>query len=289
MKTRVLKLDQPVRYTDFGGEGPLTMLVHGLGGSSLNWASVGPLLAKKGRVVAIDLPGFGETPMGKRGVKVEANAEVVGHAIEALGQGPALLIGNSMGALVSVLTAGASPSLVRGVVMVCAAMPKPSEARLDKAVATMFGLYAIPGVGEAFLSLREMSVDPHEGVRMMMNLCCVDPSRIEPHVLAAHVAQAERRRAMPWAHKAFLEAARSVVSNIAQSKRYHDRVARVSAPVLVLHGAKDRLVPLASAQALSKRHPRFDLEIFDDVGHTPQLEAPARFVEAVERWAARRL
>ena len=58
----------PVHWVDFGGRdgGPTFVLVHGLGGSHLNWALVAPGLADRGRVVAVDLAGFGLTPAGGR-------------------------------------------------------------------------------------------------------------------------------------------------------------------------------------------------------------------------------
>ena len=45
---------ETVHYADFGGEGPVIVLVHGLGGSHLNWLALAPLLARRGRVVALD-------------------------------------------------------------------------------------------------------------------------------------------------------------------------------------------------------------------------------------------
>jgi glycerol-3-phosphate dehydrogenase len=52
----------------------------------------------------------------------------------------------------------------------------------------------------------------------------------------------------------------------------------------LIHGRDDRLVPLAASQALLRRQPKWTLEVLDDIGHVPQLEAPARFVDAVVRW-----
>ncbi len=52
----------PLHWKDYGGHGPLHVLVHGLGGSIANWDFIGPRLARRGRVVALDLPGFGLSP-----------------------------------------------------------------------------------------------------------------------------------------------------------------------------------------------------------------------------------
>ena len=55
-------------------------------------------------------------------------------------------------------------------------------------------------------------------------------------------------------------------------------------PTLLIHGRADRLVPLVGSQALVRRKPEWQLEVFDDIGHVPQLEAPARFVDTMVRW-----
>ncbi len=59
---RTADLNGPVKYVDFGGKGPPMVLVHGLGGSSVNWFAVGGGLARDHHVYAIDLPGFGRSP-----------------------------------------------------------------------------------------------------------------------------------------------------------------------------------------------------------------------------------
>ncbi len=61
-------------------------------------------------------------------------------------------------------------------------------------------------------------------------------------------------------------------------------VDRVTAPCLIIQGAGDRLVPIASSRELARRRPDWKLEVFDAIGHVPQLEAPGRFVETAERW-----
>jgi pimeloyl-ACP methyl ester carboxylesterase len=117
-----------------------------------------------------------------------------------------------------------------------------------------------------------------------MALCCVDPTRLSPDVLAAHVAMARERQAMPWAQAAFLEAARSIVAVVGRRRELRAMIADVAAPTLVVQGAKDRLVPLAASRALAALRPDWSLAVLDDVGHVPQLEVPERFVATVLGW-----
>src|SRR5690348_12888685 len=102
----------PVHYVDYGGEGTPVVLVHGLGGSHLNWMCVGRELAAAPpgyRVVAPDLVGFGRTPLAGRSSSIEAQVELLAAFIEKVAGGPCVLAGNSMGGLISVLTAEAHP------------------------------------------------------------------------------------------------------------------------------------------------------------------------------------
>jgi pimeloyl-ACP methyl ester carboxylesterase len=61
-------------------------------------------------------------------------------------------------------------------------------------------------------------------------------------------------------------------------------VATIRAPALIVQGERDRLVRVEAARALAAAHPDWQLEVLDDVGHVPQLEAPARFLAIVEPW-----
>src|ERR1700712_3511175 len=66
--TRTVDLGGPVHVVDFGGnpDGPVVVLVHGLGGSHLNWDLLAPRLTGAARVLALDLPGFGRSEPGER-------------------------------------------------------------------------------------------------------------------------------------------------------------------------------------------------------------------------------
>src|SRR3954466_9259992 len=110
-----LDWDGPVHYVDFGGnpEGPVLVLVHGLGGSHLNWDLLAPLLTPHGRVLALDLPGFGRSEPGGRRATVEANVAVLRRFLAEVAGGPVVLVGNSMGGMISIFTAAEAPEAVR--------------------------------------------------------------------------------------------------------------------------------------------------------------------------------
>src|ERR1700687_1872936 len=112
MRHRTVDLDGPVHYIDFGGEGTPLLMVHGLGGSALNWAAVGPELSKQYHAVAIDLAGFGQTPLFRRSATPAPNAHL-SHTSAGRGRGePVILMGNSMGGHIGILEAGDHPASV---------------------------------------------------------------------------------------------------------------------------------------------------------------------------------
>ena len=93
---------------------------------------------------------------------------------------------------------------------------------------------------------------------------------------------------MPWAADAFIDAARSIFRILARRRHFARWVGEIAAPTLVVQGEKDRLVDVASARWLVEKNPQFELEVFDDIGHVPQLECPDRFLEVVGSWLAAR-
>jgi len=286
-RSRTVDLDGRIHFVDFGGEGPSVVLVHGLGGSHVNWLAVGPLLARVARVVAIDLVAFGRTPPEGRSASVVANAELLARFIGSEMSGSAVVVGNSMGGMISLLTAARHPENVAGLVLVDAALPRPSSASIDGTVAVAFAAYALPGLGEIFLRARARRLGPERFVHEMLNLVCADPTRVPPELVAAHVAFArERFETMPWADAAFLEAARSLMVTLAWKRRFVASIDSITTPGLILQGARDRLVPVEAARALAKRRPDWTLEIYEDVGHAPQMEVPERFASSVTGWLA---
>src|SRR2546430_9131697 len=241
MRSRTIDPDGPVQCADFGGTGPTLVLVHGLGGPHGNWMAVAPALARDARVLAVDLAGFGRTPLGERSADVHANRVLLDRFLDAVAAGPAVLVGNSMGGLVAMMEAALAPERVAGLVLVAPAQPRSAEARVDGTVAALFTLYALPLVGEQVLRWRARLLGPAGGVRATLALCCADPSRIPPDVVEAHVALArERLELLPCADQAFVQAARSLIAVAARRSWFDEMVRRVTAPTPPVPGRPGR-------------------------------------------------
>lgn len=284
------QLDGPVHYAEWPGpdqpEGPPLVLVHGLGGSHANWLAVGAGLAAQRRVVAPDLSGFGRTPPASRGSSVDANRRLLAHFVDEVVGEPAVLAGNSMGGAISILQAAADPASTAGIVLVCSALPRAPWAPIDPAVAREFALHAVPVVGGRWLRRRLDRLGPEGITRETLELCCADVSRVPEDVIEAGIELRRERMSMPWAYPSFLEASRTLMLELLRRSAFDAEVARVEAPGLILQGAQDRLVPEVNARRLASLRPDWRYELWQDVGHVPQLEVPERFVELVGGWLA---
>jgi pimeloyl-ACP methyl ester carboxylesterase len=289
----VADLGGSVHGVDFGGPpgcpAPPVVLVHGLGGSHLDWVLIAAALAAQRRVLALDLAGFGLTPAAGRLATVQASAALLGRFVREVAGAPAVLVGNSMGGTVSMLHARADPATVAGLVLIDAPVPVPGSWRWpDQRLAADFALYATPGVGEFYLWSARWRLTPRQQAERILELCFADPRRASPAVTEASVRLAQVRRAMPGTEQAFLQAARSLGALVGWPGQYRALAGALDAPVLLIHGEQDRLVPVAAARRAAAAHPGWATALLPDVGHTPQLEAPGQVTAAISRWLAGR-
>jgi pimeloyl-ACP methyl ester carboxylesterase len=283
LRRRVVDLDGPVHYLDSEGEGPPVVLVHGLGGASINWLTAARYLRSRRRVLALDLVGFGLTPPLDRAVGVAAQRRVLDQFIRKVAAQPVLLMGNSMGGLISILQAAEAPSTVAGLVLVNPAAQLDLWGVRDPRVLSL-GLFAIPGMGDYLARTITRGDGAEAFVTHFFSLVCHRPEGLDPELLAAHVALAKLRSAMPWAAPVFSRAVRSTLAK-AHSRSLGRAVAAVRAPTLIIHGRHDRLVSLAAARKLARCRPDWSFEVLEDIGHVPQIECPEQFVRIVDAWS----
>lgn len=278
-------LGGPVHWVDFGGpqDGPRVVLVHGLGGSHLNWVLLAPLLARRARVTAVDLAGHGLTHPEGRQTTVQANTRLLGRFLREVVREPVVLVGNSMGGLISLFQTAHDPEPVKGLVLVDPALPMVLGARPDPAVLATFFLYSVPGVGERFLA-RSRTAPARAQVDRLLELVCADPSGIPEELKLASEHLIGERAKVEGLDKAFLDAARSVVFTLSKRGPYYAAMAKVRVPVLLMSGDRDRLANVASARSAARRFPHWRYDEFANVGHVPQLEVPEVVSERVLDW-----
>jgi pimeloyl-ACP methyl ester carboxylesterase len=284
-ESSTVDLGGPVHMVDHGGrpEGPTVVLVHGLGGSHLNWDLFAPLLTAHARVLSLDLPGFGGSEPGTRQATVQANVAVLDRFLREVAGAPVVLVGNSMGGMISILETAAAPELVRGLVLLDPAVPGPRRS-LDPLVALLFATYALPGLGERALRARRRRTGARAQVLDMLRLCGVDPTGVPASLVDRSVALVEQRQDVTGMDRAFLAAARSLLRVLADPRAYRRAMAGISVPVLLVHGDRDRLVPVANAREVAGRHPHWRYVELPGVGHVPQLQVPERLAEETLGW-----
>ena len=283
--SRWTDLNGPVRYLDFGGpaDGSVIVCVHGLGGSAVNWTAIAPLLTGTCRVLAPDLAGHGLTQSLGRGTDVASNRALLHRFIRSVADGPVILMGNSMGGMISLLEASAAPASVAGLVLLDPALPVVA-ARPDPVVTTLFALYLTPGLRRVVQSRRRQA--PADLVASILRLCCADPSLVPADVIAGHVKVAVERAGFPGIEDDFAQAVRSVVRTVGypHGRAYRRRIGTFTCPVLLIHGVENRLFPVASARAAARANPAWSVREFPGVGHVPQLEAPQHTAHAILAW-----
>jgi pimeloyl-ACP methyl ester carboxylesterase len=270
-------LDGPVHYVDFGGpaDGPLVVCVHGLGGSHANWLAIAPQLARTHRVLALDLGGFGLTRGGARGTSVTANTGLLHRFLTEVAGEPAILLGNSMGGLVTALEAAEHPEGVAGLAMLDPALPVYLSARPEPLVVAAFALYLAPGLGALFQRGRRTARTPEQVAWDILTFCCADPHRVPADVVAAHIELGHRREAYTEMDAEFVAATRSLLWLLRGRRGVLRTLSRIRCPVLLLHGSADRLVTVGSARRVAAANPAWRFVEAPGVGHVPMLEDPA--------------
>jgi pimeloyl-ACP methyl ester carboxylesterase len=284
--SRWVDLGGPVHYLDYGGpaDGPVIVCVHGLAGSAVNWSALAPLLSGRYRVLALDLPGHGLTRTAGRGMSMPALRALLHRFIETVPGRPVLLMGNSMGGLLSLLEASAAPDAVTALVLVDPVLPLV-PALPDRFVTPLLAAYAVPVLGPLLMSRRRRK-SPEALVTSVLSLCCVDISRVPVGVLAQHITVARESLLSSDVERGISVSARSIITTIGGPRggAYRRAIHSVTCPVLLLHGVRDRLVPITVARAAARANPAWRLIEVPDVGHVPQLEAAADTARAITGW-----
>jgi pimeloyl-ACP methyl ester carboxylesterase len=264
-------LGRRLRYVDIG-EGPPLLLVHGLGGCWQWWLENLPVLSQHSRVIAVDLPGFGESeplpPPGKMATQVESLAAL----LDQLGLDRVTLVGHSMGGLIAMMFAFEHPDRLNGLVPVCAGGVDLGPRRLAAIVQGFLAFNAWfkrPAVNRAFAQRPRLR-------RLMFTGVTGDPSALSPQLGAVLVP---RLASGPG----FVDA---VISAGAMEGAIEAE--RIVTPSLLIWGGRDPILPVRGAQALAERMPDARLEVLAGVGHCPMFERPAHFNELLAAFVAKR-
>ena len=284
---RTLDIDGPLAYREWDGpSGTTFVLLHGLGGSHLSWVQVAPGLSGLGRVLTPDLPGFGRSPMAGRPTRLMDQRQWLARFLGEVVTGPVVLAGNSMGGVVALLEAALEPERVAGVILSSSVFPMSGGPIPNPLVLGAFAAYDVPKLGEMVVKTRSAAFDPETFVRVGLRILTADPSSIPDDVIEANAELIADLRTDPEAPAAFLEAARSITAYVRSPTASRRAMSNVRSPVLVIHGRKDRFVPVGYAEIALVTYPSWRGRLLAGVGHVPQMETPARWLTEVADWYA---
>ncbi|MFE3448639.1 alpha/beta fold hydrolase [Nonomuraea sp. NPDC059194] len=258
-----------VRSTPEGGA-EQAVFVHGLAGSATNWTDLMDRLRDLVTGHAIDLPGAGFSPAPADGdYSVSAHARAVVGLLERTG--PAHLFGNSLGGAVCVAVAATRPDLVRSLTLVSPALPDLVPRYGPARVAAS----AAPRLGE-WVAERLRFLPAEQRVNASLAMCYADVSLVHPARVREAVEELRRRDGLPYAGMALIGSARGIVAEYFRrgERNLWRQAARVTAPTLIIHGRRDRLVRPGTAQRALKSFPQVRLVLLRNAGHVAQMEAP---------------
>jgi pimeloyl-ACP methyl ester carboxylesterase len=287
MSLKTIDIGGPVAYLDHGGVGPPVVLVHGLGGSQQNWMLVASRIAERGYTVsALELAGFGATPLAGRESSLQTNRNIVDGFIAHMGNGPVVLVGHSMGGLISMMQAGANPASVSHLVLLDPAVPLARTSPMKPLPAAFVRMLSKqPHIGAAFATALARLEGPERLIANALKQYCADSTRLDRGLVEALVEGERGRIARGSPYLGYMQAYRSMLARTKDVGAYDKEVAiPVRAPTLLIAGAADNLVPTEFIRRLASVRPDWTYEEMAGVGHNPQMEAPDRFVAMMLDW-----
>jgi pimeloyl-ACP methyl ester carboxylesterase len=261
-----------VSYVE-AGSGQLLLLIHGMAGNAENWKSVIEPLALRNAVIAPDFPGHGFSEPGTGDYSLGSLASGLRDLMLTLGHERATLVGHSLGGGVALQFTYQFPEMVERLVLV-------SSGGLGPDVSPILRAAALPGA-DLFISATA-GVGARAGSLLGGAFAKLG---LHPSADVAEVARGYASLADPERRKAFLATLRSVVGTEGQRVAALDLLYLADAlPVLIVWGDRDPIIPVEHAEDAHRELPNSRLEIFEGVGHVPQLESPGSFISALERF-----
>jgi pimeloyl-ACP methyl ester carboxylesterase len=258
------------------GSGPPLLLVHGHEQSATSWRWVIPVLARTHRVLALSLPGHGDSAPAVGGYAPGADlAPLVADFLDTLGVGPLHVVGNSVGGAVALRLALADPARIRTLTLV-------DSAGLGRDVNPLLALDTLPIIGELAIMISRLPGGDVQRTSMSAAMLFAQPLRApkefftEQHDLGRRHGQLEASTAM----------ARALFDANGQREVLLDHLPTLTMPTLVIWGGCDYVLPASQAQAAVDRLPHGRLALFADCGHLPHVECPDRFASVLSEWLA---
>lgn len=263
-----------IHYKSYGQGEPVFILLHGTLANTYTWHKVAEPLARIGTVIAYDRPPFGlsSRPMpgewdGESPYSYETQTELLIGLMDKLDIPQAILVGNSMGGSIAMLTAQRHPDRVQALIL---AAPAQTGHGFSDIVRQAFATPQMRRLGPLFLR----SQVEEFGMQLYAK-SWHDPSRIQVKDTAAYMTLL---RIQNWD--------RGLWELLAAARPFEKLLdpQAVSVPTLVITGDDDRILGTESNKELAEEIHGAQLAIMTNCGHVPQEECPDDFMSVVSRW-----
>ncbi len=249
-------------YRQWGEQGPVVVLIHGIPTHSHLWHTVAPTLAQNHRVIAIDLLGYGQSEAGPiEALTLPAQAEHILALLDTLGVARAHFVGHDLGGGIVQILAVDYPNRVLSIALtdgVC------------------FSNWPVPEV----VAMRRPSAPAFEPsparVEEMLRLGTFNQAMLTPELMAAFTRPYEKVGGPVLLQRAALALEHH------QTEELVDRLGEIKAPVTILWGQYDRLLPAYWGWRLHEAIPHSHHEIIANAGHFTMIDQPARLAHELQ-------
>lgn len=250
------------------GEGHPIVLLHGSGPGATGWSNfkdnIGPL-AETNRVLAVDMPGWGQsdTQTDEGGRDHPANLVAL---LDHLGIEKAALVGNSMGGMTSVMTTIRFPERVSHLVTMGSPAPGPD-------------IFAPDGVSEGLKVLLAAYEDPSPDlIKKLVQVMCFDDALATDEL-------AKLRSEAALARPDHLEGWKQTFPQLMSTyQTFVGRLGEITVPTMAVHGRDDRVVPFEGSLRLVRQVGNSRMLLLNRCGHWAMIEHPQEFNRAVRNF-----
>jgi pimeloyl-ACP methyl ester carboxylesterase len=261
--------DRWMNVLDYGSGSPL-IFIHGLSGCWQNWLENIPYFARGHRIIAVDLPGFGQSEMPIEPISIKGYAQTIDALMTELGIDTAQIVGNSMGGFIGAELAINHPARVERLVLVAAAGLSIEYIRTVRTQGLRHQAENVVFFQLGWIASRSHTVAARKRLRSaLLLLVAAHPAKLPPAITIELVAGSGK--------PGFGDALDAMMNY-----PLRDRLEKIGCPTLIVWGEKDRLVPVKDADVFEQLIPDSRKVVYKDTGHITMVERPARFNRDVD-------
>jgi pimeloyl-ACP methyl ester carboxylesterase/CRP-like cAMP-binding protein len=244
-------------------DAPVAVLIHGWCSSWYTWKPLLPALSKRFRCLAIDLPGFGASPAAPDAPTIGRYAELVAELITQVSDRSVLLMGHSMGGMISMEVALRHRPLVERMVLLNPTVSGHLSTFINLFISPLIMLERAPLGGRLVGLLERTPLGYGYTDRVLGPISFAE---------RAMISSADYSRIRADARRPGQGRVRAACFTAMRSSDLRGRLAALEPPALVLWGAEDNTVPLRDAGSVAAEWPKADLRLIPNAGHWPQFE-----------------